>query len=381
MLGPLRSVVNRSNQPSCCFVVLGTDPDPVCWDLPPAQLDADELISGGDRTMLELAVALAASGREVELRGPVPAAVLEELAGAAGARPRTPTAGRALRAEDVAICPNVGADPLRFARCVLSPARFVLFVHAPLGQFGWPFVGRWEAAPHVTVELASLSQPAHYRALAGLGVDVWTHIELVHSQACAAGVRSSFVGNGDPLPPSAEPAVKDVPIAYLEGSRWRSLAERAAALIGDGVRAIPSLSRPQLLAELARVQVLLWPARVEGHGRVLQEARGLGVVVVALSSNVYATGLDGDHGAVAVESIEQMADVARRLLADPGELRRLAEAGRRSSREQVDWESYVARVDRAAEAVLTRPDDPASGALAAFGARIGAQLRVAGQRA
>src|SRR3954451_23390791 len=67
------------------------------WALQPAE-PRDGLIEGGRRTMHELAVAIACTGRPVEVRGGVSLPLVDELSAAAGAsierpaRPRRPTA-------------------------------------------------------------------------------------------------------------------------------------------------------------------------------------------------------------------------------------------------------------------------------------------------
>jgi hypothetical protein len=360
--------------PSWRVVVSVLDPEPVRWGLPPAELHEDSFIAGGVRTLHELAVAAAVTGREVELRGPVSRPVLDALAEVAGARPALPPQERRPTEQDIVVCLGGGYDLLRFARYVLSPARFVLALLAPPGLTGWSFASGWYPPSHLTVPLDSLARPEHFRAMAALGVDLWTHMTRVHELAGAAGARCTFIGNGDPLPPPPPPAAKDVPVAYLEANGWRPLAEQVARGMRTPVQMIPAGEHETVMDAIARAKVLLWPARVTGHGRVLWEARSRGTVVVGLSSNVYATGLDEESGALAVDSLERMPDVVESLLADPERLQALAEAGRRSAREQVDWVRYLERVDTAIAATEQRPEDAASGARAAIGERLGALL-------
>jgi Glycosyl transferases group 1 len=356
-------------------VVVGTvDPHPVTWGLAPAELHERTGIPGGIRTMHELAVAAAASGRSVELRGAVSRPVFEALAGAAGARPELPAHARPPSARDIVVIPEGGEDPLRFARYVLSPARLVIALLAPPGQFGWPFVSPWRAQPHLTVALDTLARPEHFRAMAALGIDTWTHMTRVHELARAVGASCEFIGSGDPVGFGPPPAVKDIPVAYLEANRWRSLAEEVAHKLRTPARMIPAGDHETVMATLARARVLLLPARVEGDGRLLREARARGTVVVGLSSQVYATGLDEAAGAIAVDSLERMPEVVETLLGDPERLRTLAEAGRRSALAQVDWARYVERVDAAIAASEGREDDAAASARAEFGERLGEML-------
>jgi len=364
-----------SGQASTWRVIVGTaDPHPVTWGLPPAELHERSHIPGGIRTMHELAVAAASSGRTVELRGPVSRPVLDALSAAAGARPELPAEARSPGARDIVVIPEGGEDPLRFARYVLSPARLALAVLAPPGQFGWPFVSPWSTEDSLTVALDRLALPEHFRAMAALGIDTWTHMMHVHDLAEAAGVRSRFIGNGDPLPAPMPSAVKDIPVVYLEANRWRGLAEQVSCALATPARMIPRGEHETVMETLARARVLLLPARVEGDGRLLREARALGTVVVGLSSQVYATGLAEASGAVAVDSLEQMPAAVEALLAEPERLQALADAGRRTAREQVDWPRYVERVDAAIAASEDREEYPGASARAEFGERLGELL-------
>jgi hypothetical protein len=356
-------------------VVVGTvDPHPVTWGLPPAELHERTDIPGGIRTMHELAVAAAAGGRLVELRGAVSRPVFEALTAAAGARPELPAHARPPGARDIVVIPEGGEDPLRFARYVLSPARLVIALLAPPGQFGWPFVSPWQPQPHLSIALDTLARPEHFRAMAALGVDTWTHMTRVHELARAAGANCEFIGSGDPVPRGPLHTVKDIPVVYLEANRWRPLAEEVVRKLRTPAQMIPAGDHETVVATLARARVLLLPARVEGDGRLLREARAHGTVVVGLSSQVYATGLNEASGAIALDSLERMPEVVERLLGEPERLQALAEAGRRSAREQVDWASYVERVEEAIAATEGREDDVAASARAEFGERLGEML-------
>lgn len=346
------------------------EPNPASWSLPPAEPHERSGIIGGMRTMHELAVAIAAGGRDVELRGPVSLPVFDALAEAAGVRPWLPERSRRPSAEDVVVVLEGEPDPFRFARHVLSPARLVLVMLAPTGQFGWPFVSPWRLDSPLSVPLDGLARPEHLRAIAALGIDLWTHMKPVHQLARSLGTPCTFIGSGSPVGPPAVPAAKDTPVVYLEANRWRPLAEEVARRLHTPARIIPKGDHETVMRALSRAQVLLWPARVEGDGRLLREARERGTVVVGLSSNIYATGLDEVSGAVAVESIEQMPAAVQALLDDPMRLQALSHAGRRSAREQVAWEPYVERVGAAITAIEARPEDPAANARATFGDRL-----------
>lgn len=355
-------------------VVTIPEPSPMSWDLPPAELYERTDVIGGLRTLHELAVAAAASGREVELRGPVSRPVLDSLASAAGARPQLPSDRRRPNARDIVINIEGEHDSLRFARYLLSPARLVIALLAPTGQFGWPFVSPWSPESPLTVDIEKLGRPEHFRAMADLGIDIWTHMPPAYELARSVGARCAFIGNGEPDPVKQQMAVKDIPVVYLEANRWRPLAEQVAERMSMPVQMIPKGDHETIMRTLARSQVMLWPCRVEGDGRLLREARARGAVVVGLASNVYAVGLDEASGAIAVEDLEQMPGVVERLLADPERLQALAEAGRRSAVEQVDWTRYLERVDAAITAVEERPQEDSANARATFGERLGLMM-------
>jgi glycosyltransferase involved in cell wall biosynthesis len=353
-------------------VVISTVDPPPIWELPAAVVArGDAWLSGGQQTLHELAVAAAVAGYDVELRGEYSPALLQRLEAATGVRPATPNDQRRPLAHEIVVIGEGGWDPLRFARYVLSPARVVLGVFAPTGLFGWPFTGRPRHLDPSKVGESDVARPAHFRAIAALGVDVFTHMGRVHDLAAGEGVRTHFIGNGTPLAVPEPAEQKDIDVAYLEGSRWLDLAEQAVAMLGRPAHRIAVGSHAEVLEQIARAKVLVWPARVEGHGRVLWEARATGTVVVALSSNVYATGLEEAAGAIALDSLEQMPAVVERLLTDDSWREQLSRAGRRTALEQVSWRRYVARVDAAIARVNEREEDPQADAFAWFGRRIG----------
>jgi hypothetical protein len=101
---------------------------------------------------------------------------------------------------------------------------------------------------------------------------------------------------------------------------------------------------------------------VEGTSRLQWEARALGTVPVALATNPFAEGLDEEGGAVVVGSVEEMAGAIDELLERPDRLRDLSERATRTAREQVDWETYRARVTAALDQGLEEdPAHPARG--------------------
>jgi hypothetical protein len=358
-------------------VVAIPEPNPASWELPPAELHERTGIIGGFRTLHELAVAVAAGGRAVELRGPVSRPVHDALAEATGVRPQLPDQARRPTATDIVVFLEGEHDPFRFARCVLSPARLVLAMLAPTGLFGWPFASPWQPESPLTVALDGLARPEHLRAIAALNIDLWTHMKPIDELARTLGTPCTLIGNGDPTPLPSVPKVKDIPVAYLEANRWRPLAEEVAGKMRTPVQMIPKGDHERVMGMVARAQVLLWPSRVEGDGRLPREARARGTVVVGLASNIYATGLDEASGAIAVDGLEQMPAVVEKLLAEPERLEALSRAARRSAAEQMEWGPYVERVDAALTAIEARPEHPAANACATFGERL---LEMGGER-
>jgi len=341
-------------------------------ELPPALPVAGRWIGGGIRTLHELAFAAAASGRRVELRGPVLPAAVERLAAATGVRPELPREPRRPDAHDVVVLPEGYDEPWWAGRVVLSRARAAMLLLAPPGLFGWPFTRDWEKPSPLVAERAALARPEHFRAYAELGFALWTPMPRMAELAAAAGVPCRAIGNGTPGPAPA-PAEKRHDVAWLRANRWAPLAEQVAAALGEGVTvdAIEEAEHEQLLDRLAAARVLLWPSRIEGHARIVAEARARGCVPVALASNEFATGLDEASGAVVVAALERMAPVVADLLRDPDRLASLAEHGRRSAAEQLDWGGYVARVGAALDELEAR--EPAgTGALAELGERLAA---------
>lgn len=351
------------------IVIASSDPAAI-WDLPEAiEYTRASSLSGGQQSLHELAVAARVAGYEVEVRGEYSPALYDRLEAATGVRPETPSDRRRPQEGDIVITDEGGWDPLRFGRLVLSPARTVLGVFAPPALFGWPFAGHPRHLDPLTLDLDDLARPEHFQAMAALGVAIFTPMRRLHDLAWREGVHSHLIGSGTPLAPPAV-AVKDIEVAYLERSRWRELAEQAVSKLSVPVHAIGVGRHEEVVAQIARAKVLVWPARIEGHGRVLWEARASGTIVVALSSNVFATGLGDAGGSVAVDSIEEIPAAVESLLADDARRDALAQVARESALEQVDWQRYVERVDRAIQDVWTAPVEAATDALQWFGRRI-----------
>jgi glycosyltransferase involved in cell wall biosynthesis len=349
-------------------VVWIPDGDPG-WVLPAALPTDHGWLGGGRQTMHELAVAIASSGRDVEMRGEVDVPALRELAAAAGAFPELPDRPRAPAASDVVFVYEGVEDPLAYARLALSPARTVLMV---LGLCGWPFAPGWSEPDPLTVDVGSLARPEHFQAAAALGFELWTNSSGLERAAEAAGVGCRLVGRGVPGGFPDPPPAKDIDVLALGNNRWAPLTQQVAeALEEHGVQPVwaPRVGNRELLELLGRARILVHPMRVEGNSRLGCEARAMGAVPVVLEGNPYTEALDEERGAVVAESLSGMADAVAGLLADPSRLERLSAAGREWARGVVAWAPYVECIDAALAAGCP---DPGRGARSAMGAALGA---------
>jgi glycosyltransferase involved in cell wall biosynthesis len=341
------------------------------WELPPAiPRNGVGWGHGGRRDLHELAVAIAASGRRTEMRGDVDVEELQVLGQAAGAMPDLPTEPRSLDRDDIVVMEEGGTgESVPFARAALSAARAIIMLLAPPGLFGWPFVDGWSYPSPATVPFDSLAQPEHFRAMAGLGFELWTTMPAIVERIEAAGVGCVCIGNGRPAM-DPQPPPKQYDVVTLAVNRWAPQAREVVALLDEGVtrHEIPMSTNAEVLEALGQARVLIHPMRIEGDSRLGREARAMGTVPVVLNSNPFAVGLDDAGGAVAVAALDDMPAAVMALLRDPPRLRELADRGMRTARAQVDWDSYVARIDEA----LRRPppDDSTRAARATFGTEI-----------
>jgi hypothetical protein len=324
---------------------------PDLWNLPHAQFTDRTWVFGSERTMCELAAAIAATGRDVELRGELSREVLGEICEAAGAWPVLDPNPRRLTPDDTVIIPEGWWDASWVLKFVLGPARTIVMAVAPPGLQGWPFTGPWSKPDPFSVPLDSVGLPEHYRAMAALGLELWTHSPRIAEEARASGVDCLFIGSGTPVR-FPDPPPRRYDLVTVQENRWGPLSARVAGeLNGISHRAIPKVDHAEMLRELGSGHVLAWPSRIEGHSRIQLEARAMGTVPVALSSNRYAAGMDEENGAVVVDSVEEMPAAIRALLADRPRLSELSERAARTARARTDWGAFVDRVDSA----LRRP--------------------------
>jgi hypothetical protein len=329
-------------------------------------------LPGGEHNMYEFAFAAAASGFDVELRGWLERAAFDRLAEGAGVMPRVGLQARLPAPDDFIIVPEGWQDPLEYARLLLSPARLAVFVLAPPGLFGWPFTAPgWARPDPLTVALDAVAKPSQFKAMDRLGISLLTHSPGLVAAAEAAQVPCAFVGTGRPNPATpSNDAIRTFDVAALTANRWATLANQVVQnLNGVEVDLIEEAPNQEVLARIGRARILLWPSRIEGHATIPWEARSLGCVPVALSTNRFAVGLTEETGAVTVDRVDEIAPAVRRLLADEARWRELSERGIRTAATEVNWDAYVKRVSGFLDSV------PSTGPERSAYAGMGAALR------
>jgi L-malate glycosyltransferase len=155
---------------------------------------------------------------------------------------------------------------------------------------GWLSVGRW--APN----------KAHHQTIAALFVARATSDPRAHL---------TFVGS--PTEPAYAAALK-----------------RYAAALGlaEAIDFVTGISDDELIAHYLTADVLVMLSDHEGFGVPLVEAMGHGLPVVAFDAGAVREVLDGAGIVLAHKHPRQVAGVISRLMADPEERERLAQAGR-----------------------------------------------------
>lgn len=341
-------------------------------ELPESALLPDHAsVSGGERSLYEIAVAAAAAGFEVELRGEIDQTILDTITSSAGVAPRVGLPARRPEPGEVVVIPEAAHLDLHLA-AYLSGAAVVLVLLAPPGLCGWDFTPGWVRPDLHTVRVDAVGTPLGYRTIASLGCTMWTNAHGTAQAGREAGVDVNWIGTGTPVPfPDAPPKTFDV--AIIENNRWyERAAGLAAELQGVSVLSIPPRRATYSLSkDLAPARLLLWPSRIEGMSRIAREARGVGTVPVALDTNPFADRADHGDGLVLVRDDRELVERARDLLADPRATDQLAALARAGARAQVQWLPFVERVR---QALMNLPVSLDAHARGAFGARLEAAL-------
>jgi hypothetical protein len=365
----------RSGHTEWKRVVVNLVGDAVHARLAESRLIERRFLYGGEDMLYQFAFAAARLGYDVELRGWIGRAQFERHAQQVGASPRIGLEARRPLPDDLVIVPEGWTDPLEYARLILSPARLALMVLAAPGLFGWPFVAEeWERPDPLTVPIDTLARPEHFQAMAALGFRLLIGSPRMVDVVERAGVDWHLVGEGHAGWERRPDAEKSVDALAIGHNRWAPLADRVLRELGDlKVDRVGEVSNDEVLARMARARVLVWPSRIEGHARIPWEARSVGCVPVALNTNPFAVGLDEEHGAVAVDTVEQIAPAIRALLEDHSRWKRLSRLGRATAPAEVDWNSFLDRVRRFLNEPW--PTDPSTPALAGIGEALDASLR------
>jgi hypothetical protein len=314
-----------------------------------------EFISGAERALYEVAVAGAALGLDVELRGAICGPILSQLTRAAGAHPAVGLSERPPVASDLVILPET-ADRDLIAAVVLSAAKGVVMMLAPPGLYGSSLHTDWERPDPLTVDPNDVGRPESFAAWGKLGLDFWTDAHGLVDAARAGGVEMEWIGTGTPVAP-LEPVDKTADVAVVVANRWAAPADEVIRrLAGLSVLKVPPTGSVYSLAPaLAPSKTLLWPARVEGLSRMIREAQSVGTVPIVLGGNPYVTTEDLGEGVVMVADLDAMVATTSELLADPARLEALSQAGRRSAAAQTVWEPFLRRVHRAVYSAAAAP--------------------------
>jgi hypothetical protein len=325
---------------------LGAVVDP--WHLPASTLLERDWIYGGERTMYELAAAAALHGHRVELRGDISRRDYEEIVAATEANISTGLPPRRPTAEEVVLLPEGIDEPLLYTGVALSAARVIMVLLGPPGLFGPALDPGFVRPDPLTVDPSLVGRPRAYRMIRDWGFELWTNTPAIAAEARASGVDCQFLGTGQPLSfPTPGPKTHDV--AFLAANRWAPIARDVAESLTCRVLEIGEGDRDSVVRGLAGARILLLPTRIEGQSRLQLEARAVGAVPIALSSNRYAAGMNEDGGAVLVESAEDMGPAVTALLRDPNRLADLSARAVTSARAQLSWTEFGTRVQRSLE--------------------------------
>jgi len=351
-------------------------------ELPESRVgDTRAFISGGERSLYELAVAAASLGMDVELRGAINESILRTLTAAAGAGPTVGLDPRPPDPKDVIVVPET-VDRDTVATMQNSSAKWVLFLLGPPGLFGWSFRLGWAPCDPLLVPIESVGTAATFEAIESFGFGMWTNALGIAAAGGRAGVGVEWLGSGTPVP-FPEPPRKTFDVAVVDNNRWiRSARDVVDGLAGVTVKRIPAIPHAYSLCEaLGPARILVWPSRIEGRSRISREARGVATIPVSLDTNPFATRADHGEGVVLVHDLEEMTREVRVLLDDPHRLEKLATEAVEGAKAQVDWGAFVVRVEAAVSRVGEAPSRPSDFARESVSDHLRERERVQAERA
>jgi glycosyltransferase involved in cell wall biosynthesis len=128
------------------------------------------------------------------------------------------------------------------------------------------------------------------------------------------------------------------------GGAFRRELEVEAERLGVADRVWFAGYRPGVSAELAEVDALVLPSRIEGMPLVVLEAMARAKPVIATPvGGTPELVVDGETG-ILVDGVDELATALARLARDPDEARRLGEAGRRRVEERFAEDAMTRRV-------------------------------------
>ena len=332
------------------------------WQLPPAEEQDLTWVPGGHRSLYKMAVAAAAAGHDVEIRG-FYGRSLHEVERAGGGEVRLPREGRVPGPDDVIVVPEGGVGPVLLIRMLLSPARAVMALLAPPGLFGpWILPGFSPPDP-LEVDPSDVARPEHFRFLRGIGFELLTNSPEMARRARATGEDCTFFATGQPLP-MPEPGERTHDVAFLASNRWAPLSRRVAERVRGRVLEIPESSWTDAIRAMGSARILILPVVVEGRSSIQIEARSVGTIPVGLRSNAFYDGIE-EGGGVLVDSLDDMVEEIHRLLGRPDELAERSGRAIETARRQTAWEPFVEHV--AAFLSAPAPPDPSRAARSLVG--------------
>lgn len=210
---------------------------------------------------------------------------------------------------------------------------------------------------HEASHLESLGLRRERIAVIPNGVDVAEFGDLPLRRPRHEGATALFVGRLDPAQKGLEPLIEALALLppsaglrlRLVGEDWGGapLVRRlsAALRVEDRIDVVGPVSRPQLLDEYARADLLVLPSLFEPFGIVLLEAMAAGLPVVASRvGGIPEVVVDGETGLlVEPGNPEDLASALLRLASDPDLRARMGDRGRQRSG-SYSWDVLIPKV-------------------------------------